>query len=123
MRAVIGVFLRLSLLKMVQSNVSNQVVGGNESTYGTIASTFDLLMGAIESFSWNESESNEAVGAVGSGALPLKNEAGLYLVSGTLTTKPTKTSLPVLLDLFFLYAEPDRISGVLECSVTYASFI
>lgn len=86
---------------MVLSNTTNQVVGGIESTYGTLASTFTTLLGAIESFSFNESESIEAVGAVGSGSLPLKNEPGIYLVSGTLVTKPTKTSLPVLLQLFF----------------------
>ena len=86
---------------MVQSNISNQVVGGNESAYGTLASTFDLLMGAIDTFSWNEAESIESTGAVGSGPLPLKNEPGLYLVTGTLVTRPTKTSLPVLLELFF----------------------
>lgn len=86
---------------MVQSNISNQVVGGVETTYGTMPGSFNLLMGAIDTFSWNESESTEQIGAVGSGSLPLKNEPGLYLVTGTLVTRPTKTSLPVLLALFF----------------------
>ncbi len=87
---------------MVQSNISNQVVFGDETTYGTLASTFTELMGAIDSFSWNEAESTEQIGAVGSGSLPLKNEPGLYLVTGTLVTRPTKTSLPILLDQIYI---------------------
>ena len=86
---------------MVQSNISNQVVFGDESTYGTLSSAFTLLMGAVDTFSWNESESTEPIGSLGSGSLPLKNEPGLYLVTGTLVTRPTKSSLPVLLDYFF----------------------
>ena len=86
---------------MAISNVSNEVVFGEESTYGTLASTFTEQFGAIESFSYTEVETIEQIGSVGSGHNPLRNEAGLYSVTGTLVTKPTKAALPRLLELFF----------------------
>ena len=86
---------------MVISHVSDEVVFGEETTYGTLASTFTEQLGAIESFSYTEIEAFEQIGSVGSGHTPIKNEPGLYSVTGTLVTKPTKSSLPRLLELFF----------------------
>lgn len=81
----------------VESNILNEVVLGEESTYGTAPGTFTEAFGAIESFSYTENESIEEIGAIGSGATPLTHEPGLYWVSGQLVTRPTKSSLPVIL--------------------------
>jgi len=86
---------------MVHSKIVDEVVAGNETTYGTLASTFTLALGAIESFSYTENENVQPINGVGNGWTPIKNEDGLYHVSGSLVSKPTKSSLPVLLEYFF----------------------
>lgn len=86
---------------MVISHITDKVIAGRESSYGTAATTLNSNWGLIESFSYTEEENIEQIGAVGGGHTYQRNEPGIYNVSGTLKTKITKTSLPEVLEAFF----------------------
>lgn len=78
---------------MAISHVTDKLVAGEESTFGTAPGTFTLNWGDVQSFSYTENNSVEALGAVGSGHTAQRTEAGLYNVTGTLTTRLSKSSI------------------------------
>jgi len=86
---------------MAISNITNKLISGREATYGTLSPALTSDWGIVESFSYNESESVEQVGGIGGGYGANFNEGGLYSISGSLTTKVTKSALPELLEAFF----------------------
>ena len=86
---------------MVVSQVCNEITKSREAVYGDATATTEADWGYIESFSYTEEETVEQIGTVGGGATFQRNEPGLYKVTGTLTTKVTKASLPELLEGFF----------------------
>jgi len=86
---------------MVISHISEEIQVGEETSYGTEASSYDKNFGYIQSFSYSENEAIEQVGSVGSGFTFQKNEPGIYSVTGSLVTRVSKTTLPIALKAFF----------------------
>lgn len=82
---------------MAISHITDKLVAGEEGTYGTLAPTFTLNWGDVQSFSYDENENASAEGSVGTGHTNSRVEPGLYYVTGTLTTRGTKSSIENLL--------------------------
>lgn len=83
---------------MVISNVSDKVAVGLQSDISTIATTTDLLMGKIESLTYQEIESLDKFASVGDDSTYGDIEEQLYYVEGVLTTKLTKNSVENVLE-------------------------
>lgn len=90
------------MAKEVLSNVGNRYIIAEEATYGTIPAPFTALdFGHIQTISVNEDDSVEEVNSMNSGHTLLDLDDDLYDLSGTIVTKCTKASLPVLLKALF----------------------
>lgn len=82
----------------VLSNVGNRYIIAEESDYGTTPDPFTALdFGHIQTISINEDDSVEEIASMNSGHTLLDLDDDLYNLSGTITTKCTKASLPVIL--------------------------
>lgn len=79
------------------SNVLNKYVFAKESSYGVIPGSPTLLdIGNVQSISFSEGEGTEQNNAINTGHTPHSLEDGLHNVTGTITTRCTKSALHVL---------------------------
>jgi hypothetical protein len=84
------------------SNVNNKYILSQETSYGTPADNpVQLDFGLVQSISLTEDEGLREVGAINTGHTLASVEDGLYSGSISLTTYPTKNSLPNLLKALF----------------------
>jgi len=107
---------------MVISHISNKIIIGEESSFGTEASAYDKNFGFIQSFSYTENESIEQIGTIGGGHTHNRNEPGIYHISGTLVTKVTKSTLPIVLTAFLGGYSDDGVDYTITSSTTVKSY-
>ena len=86
------------MVNEVISNVGNRYIFALESAYGTLPSPFTALdLGHVQSISVNEDDTVEEISSMNSGHTLEDLDDDLYNLSGTILTKCTKASLPVIL--------------------------
>lgn len=94
------------------SNVNNRYIICKESSYGTFPNTPTLLdFGYVQTISLNEEENVERNDAINTGHTPASLENGIYSVSGSITTRPTHSSIQNLLEALCGDIEIDGLTG------------
>lgn len=82
------------------SNVTNKARFGKEGKFGDESPNFDFNFGLINSVSYSENDNPVKILDVTSKHYASKFEAGIYSVSGTIETKPTKISMSNIFESF-----------------------
>ncbi len=82
------------------SNVKNKYLAADETVYGETPGTFTSVnLGQIQTVTVSEEENLEKLGSINGGHTYNTFEDGLYLANVSIETRPTKASLPILLEM------------------------
>lgn len=82
------------------SNINNKYISAKETSYGTTPSPFTSVdFGHIQTISINEDDNVEKNRGINSGHTASSFEDGLYNCNVSITTRITKASLPVLMEM------------------------
>jgi hypothetical protein len=83
----------------ILSNVNNKYVIAKETSYGVIPAPFTKLdFGQVQTIEFTEDEGLEEVSSINTGHTIGHLEPGVYKGAITITTRPSKSALPVLLE-------------------------